>query len=58
MSAADKDDFVPVLNHEHFKYRWFPLETAFKRADLHPIVKRAFKSENRKAIGEALGLAL
>ena len=56
MAAKDKAGWEPQLNHEHFKWRWFPLEKAYTRSDLHPIVKRAFKSSNRKIITESLGL--
>lgn len=50
----DKAAFEPQLNHEHFKWRWFPLDSVYKRSNLHPIVQKAFKSANRKAIRDAL----
>jgi len=50
MLAKDKTTFEPVLNHEHFKWRWFPIDKVTKRSDLHPIVRKTFSSANKKQI--------
>ena len=56
LAPKDKAAFEPQLNHEHSKWRWFPLEKLAKRDDLHPIVKQTIKAPNKDTVMQALGL--
>ena len=50
MTADAKDTWAPLLNEEHSAWKWFPLQDAFKRKDLHPVVARAFKNKHRAQV--------
>lgn len=45
-----KKAFVPALNYEHSAWRWFSLEEAFMRLDLHPVVERIFRKTHRQQV--------
>lgn len=46
----DKNAYVPLLNAEHSLWQWFPLQEAFKRTDLHPVVEKVFRKQYRQQV--------
>ena len=47
----------PVLNEEHSAWRWFKLEEAQQRADLHPVAALALQAQPHRQTVVAAVLA-
>lgn len=54
MTPETKQSFAPQLNHEHSQWRWFELDDALKRDDLHPVVKLMFSSTHRQQVKDVM----
>ena len=56
MAPNAKQSFVPQLNHEHRDWRWFQLDDALKRKDLHPVVKLMFSETHQQQVRDAMSV--
>lgn len=55
VSPDAKEKYAPLLNEEHSAWKWFPLDEAIKKKDLHPVVEKAFKKKHRGMVLKAAG---
>ncbi len=55
INREDKAAWKPFLNREHREWRWFKLDEAAARQDLHPILLAALQAEPfKQAVVEAV----
>ena len=54
MTQAAKQSFEPHLNFEHKQWKWFALDEALQRKDLHPVVKIMFSDAHREQLTAAM----
>ena len=54
LTAAARQKFQPLLNHEHSQWKWFQLEDAMVQPNLHPVVKKMFSSAHKQEVLDAV----
>lgn len=55
LTPEQKAAWRPALNEEHSAWRWFKLEEAQQRADLHPVAALALQTQpHRQAVVAAV----